>query len=917
MRQIRLVLFIVVALLMFQFSIAQTSTLVSVGSNGKLVYTADSKGNKVPDFSGVGYMNSESPIPTVGVVRIVNAVSGDNLSNVQTAINEVAALPLDANGFRGAILFKAGKYLISDSIKINASGIVLRGEGKDSTTGTHFVCTKTAPISLFYFSGNTGTSLSYTSRKAITNPYVPFGTNQVTVASGHTFVTGDKVMLHRIPKQSWVDLLTMAQWGWTYSAYDVYVERKVAAVNGNTITLDAPIVDHIDTAYATAELMRYTSSRPEKCGIENMCISSTYASETDENHGWEAVTFFNIINSWAKDLDVYYFGYAAVHVLDGAAWITVQDCRNIDPKSLIDGGRRYSFNVDGQRSLVQNCFTRGGRHDFVNGSRSNGPVVFYNCSATNQFSDIGPHHRWSTGILYDNIFAINGRIDVQNRTSSGSGHGWAGAEIMFWNCEGDRMVLQDPQGDNVNWAIGCVFNQITNVGDMTTEPLGIVESSGTHISAIPSLFMKQLVERLEPLRQVQTISFPSFAIKQYNDSDFFSNASTSSGLTVNLTSSNTNVATILNGMIHIVGVGTSIITASQPGNMYYLAASSATQTLTVNKANQSIIFPSIPSKNIGDADFSGGATSTSGLAITYSSSNTAVATIVNGNIRLVGAGVATITAAQSGNATYMPAASITQSLTVSKSYTYTPSNITVIAGSIGSGVAGNLATNNSSYVLFKSTTTNTRVVDWYGSVFITQAPSTVNKLTINYDGKLSASKTQILYLYNWATASWVQVNSRSVSTTDVLINSIQTLPANYISANKEIRLRVYSTGGTANYTCSGDWLQFIVQSTSATKNASTPASTTINNPDVKNIQLYPNPSKDIAELLYELIQDASVSIALFDANGNLVKNQMNNVKEWAGEHRFSLQLNGLKNGVYFVKLTTNQNKQTIKLVINN
>jgi hypothetical protein len=46
------------------------------------------------------------------------------------------------------------------------------------------------------------------------------------------------------------------KWGWTYSAYDVYVERKVAAVSGNTITLDAPIVDHIDTAYATAELMR-------------------------------------------------------------------------------------------------------------------------------------------------------------------------------------------------------------------------------------------------------------------------------------------------------------------------------------------------------------------------------------------------------------------------------------------------------------------------------------------------------------------------------------------------------------------------------------------------------------------------------------------------------------------------------------
>jgi hypothetical protein len=116
--------FAISLMFVFQFSDAQTSTLVSVGSNGKLVYTADSKGNKVPDFSGVGYLNSESPIPTVGVVRTIYPVSGDNLTNVQNAINEVAALPLDANGFRGAILFKAGKYLISDSIKINASGII-------------------------------------------------------------------------------------------------------------------------------------------------------------------------------------------------------------------------------------------------------------------------------------------------------------------------------------------------------------------------------------------------------------------------------------------------------------------------------------------------------------------------------------------------------------------------------------------------------------------------------------------------------------------------------------------------------------------------------------------------------------------------------------------------------------------------
>ena len=49
------------------FAYGQTSTLVSLGANGKLIYTCDSKGNRIPDFSGVGYRNSECEIPKVAV----------------------------------------------------------------------------------------------------------------------------------------------------------------------------------------------------------------------------------------------------------------------------------------------------------------------------------------------------------------------------------------------------------------------------------------------------------------------------------------------------------------------------------------------------------------------------------------------------------------------------------------------------------------------------------------------------------------------------------------------------------------------------------------------------------------------------------------------------------------------------------
>ena len=39
------------------------------------------------------------------------------------------ALPLDGNGFRGAVLLTAGNYPILDQLHITASGVVLRGAG--------------------------------------------------------------------------------------------------------------------------------------------------------------------------------------------------------------------------------------------------------------------------------------------------------------------------------------------------------------------------------------------------------------------------------------------------------------------------------------------------------------------------------------------------------------------------------------------------------------------------------------------------------------------------------------------------------------------------------------------------------------------------------------------------------------------
>jgi len=126
-------------------------------------------------------------------------------------------------------------------------------------------------------------------------------------------------------------------------------------------------------------------------------------------------------------------------------------------------------------------------------------------------------------------------------------------------------------------------------------------------------------------------------------------------LAVLYTSADSTVATIINGKVHIVGAGTTTIKATQAGNTIYLPAPEVSQTLTVLKIVQNITFNSLSDKYVGDADFDAEATSSSSLAVSYTSSNPDVATIVNGKVHIIGAGTSTITASQTGNAMYLPA----------------------------------------------------------------------------------------------------------------------------------------------------------------------------------------------------------------------------------------------------------------------
>jgi hypothetical protein len=118
--------------------------------------------------------------------------------------------------------------------------------------------------------------------------------------------------------------------------------------------------------------------------------------------------------------------------------------------------------------------------------------------------------------------------------------------------------------------------------------------------------------------------------------------------------------------------GTPTIASSATN--YYISAfnavGSSTDTLniTVKGLPQTITFNALPAKTYGDNVFTPTATSTNAtIPITYASSDTTVASVVNNTtIRIRGAGTAIITANQGGDTTYSAATPVNQTLTVAQ-----------------------------------------------------------------------------------------------------------------------------------------------------------------------------------------------------------------------------------------------------------
>jgi photosystem II stability/assembly factor-like uncharacterized protein len=294
-------------------------------------------------------------------------------------------------------------------------------------------------------------------------------------------------------------------------------------------------------------------------------------------------------------------------------------------------------------------------------------------------------------------------------------------------------------------------NTVTIVGAGSTT-ITASQSGNTNYNAAASVQQVLTVNKAS-----QTISFSALAAKTFGDANFSLGATASSALSVSYASSNPSVATISGNTVTIVGAGSTIITASQAGNTNYNAAADVQQTLTVNKASQTISFSALAAKTFGDANFSLGATASSTLGVSYASSNPAAATISNNTVTIVGAGSTIITASQVGNANYNAAANVQQTLTVNKANQIITFNA-LPGKQVGDAAFGLTATASSGLTLSYASS-NTAVATISGStVTIVGAGSTT--ITASQSGNTNfnaaASVQQTLTVTNAAPAMAIQ-----------------------------------------------------------------------------------------------------------------------------------------------------------------
>ncbi len=501
----------VVGLAVVALSAQGSSTWVFFGADHRLHYRTDAQGNRIMDFSSAGYKEGGVRLPRVPVAATVRPGGADDTSTIQSAIDLVSVTPPDERGFRGAVLLHPGTYSVSRTIKISASGVVLRGAGS-GPGGT--VINMIGDPFLFLRIAGSGSWETFGASASMTDLYVPSGTSSFNVNDASAFNVGDTVLVRRPVTAAWIhfmDMDTLVRNGqpqtWIAAGSTISTDREIAAIDGNQITLDTPLTDSFDARYLNppgGSVTKYTfPGRIANVGAEQFTVVAHPVNMDISLPQYTGLSMSAVIDGWARDI-VFQDTQNTITISSSVKQTTLDNVA-VTHTVAHTGDGPADFALSGTQLLASRCSVtgRGNTWPAVTQSRVTGPVVLLDFYGDDRGFD--PHQRWATGLLCDRCNFPNSHtsdkagIAYSNRGILGSGQGWDAGWSVAWNTTSTYFLVQQPPGSN-NFCIGCIGTILTQARPGTTAPLlpnGVYDSYGTPVMP-SSLYLEQLCERLGP-----------------------------------------------------------------------------------------------------------------------------------------------------------------------------------------------------------------------------------------------------------------------------------------------------------------------------------------------------------------------------------------------------------------------------------
>ena len=369
-----------------------------------------------------------------------------------------------------------------------------------------------------------------------------------------------------------------------------------------------------------------------------------------------------------------------------------------------------------------------------------------------------------------------------------------------------EQTIQLTMPDTIQGVTDLIANVSTTSGlsvQLSTLATDIVSIQGTKITILKegtaiikaeqsgnNLFFPATVQDTIVVKKAtQAITFSLKKTATFGDADFSLNATTSSGLPIQYTTSDNNIATISNGWISIKAAGTVTISATQPGNNYFTAATPVSYVLTISKASQKMSFGTLASKTFGDASFAILANATSGLPINLVSTDNSIISLAGNIATINGGGTCSIKAFQVGNNNYLASDTISQTITIAKkTQSITMDSIAIVAFGAYDIVPTVKTESNGTVNLSSNNSAVATIVN--GKIHIVGVgTATITATQIGTNNFLSATTSRIIKVgKNQQSITFATPNIKSFSDSSFVLDGISSsgLPISYTSSNSAI-----------------------------------------------------------------------------------------------------------------------------------